>query len=413
MRSPTFHSGTAVLALAGALAGAAFARPARASGFLLYDLSAEAIGRASAVTASVNEPAAVWFNPAALAFMRGQSAQGGGILVLTQSRFSPAGGGPSTAAEPGRFFLPTVYGSAALGDRFAAGVGVFTAFGLGITWPDGWIGRESTIAASLKTVTVNPNLALRIRNDLAVAAGFDAVRSVVDFTNGLPDPIGGTARVAGATWGHGANLAVLYRPRPDRLHFALCWRSRVKLAFDGRADFAPAHPEFDRDLPDQGGTASLTLPDIIAAGVMWRPAPAFALTFDPNLVLWRTYDKLALDFDSAPDLVMRRDNHDAVTLRAGVDWAAAAVPGLHLRGGLIFDQNPSPSRTLSPSLPDADRLDASLGIGWERGPVKVDLGYMLAYFLPSESITGQEGPQGTYRSVSHLFGVSVGVSHGR
>jgi len=45
------------------------AGPARASGFLVYDLSGEAIGRASAVSAETREPAANWFNPAALAYL--------------------------------------------------------------------------------------------------------------------------------------------------------------------------------------------------------------------------------------------------------------------------------------------------------------------------------------------------------
>src|SRR6185312_8766588 len=49
--------------------GALAARPCLAGGFLIYDVSGQAIGRASAVTADDEEPAAVWFNPANLAFM--------------------------------------------------------------------------------------------------------------------------------------------------------------------------------------------------------------------------------------------------------------------------------------------------------------------------------------------------------
>ena len=42
---------------------ALMARPCRASGFLIYDISGQAIARASAVSADSEEPAAVWFNP--------------------------------------------------------------------------------------------------------------------------------------------------------------------------------------------------------------------------------------------------------------------------------------------------------------------------------------------------------------
>ena len=45
------------------------ARPCLASGFLIYDISGQAMARASAVSADVDEPAAVWFNPANLVYL--------------------------------------------------------------------------------------------------------------------------------------------------------------------------------------------------------------------------------------------------------------------------------------------------------------------------------------------------------
>ena len=74
--------------------------------------------------------------------------------------------------------------------------------------------------------------------------------------------------------------------------------------------------------------------------------------------------------------------------------------------GFIFDQNPSPKRTLAPSLPDANRVDLGLGVGYSYKWMKVDLGYLLVYFLPTKSTTGQEGPEGTYNSVAHLMGLT-------
>jgi len=43
----------------------------------------------------------------------------------------------------------------------------------------------------------------------------------------------------------------------------------------------------------------------------------------------------------------------------------------------------------------------------------VDLGYLLVYFLPTESTTGVEGPVGTYNSIAHLIGLTVGVKWGQ
>ena len=65
---------------------------ARAAGYLIYDLSGEALGKASAVVASTREPAAVWFNPAALTEM-GHGVSLGGVGVFARSRFEPEAGG--------------------------------------------------------------------------------------------------------------------------------------------------------------------------------------------------------------------------------------------------------------------------------------------------------------------------------
>ena len=42
-----------------------------ASGFLVYDQGADAMGKANAVTASVTDPNAVFYNPAGLSFSKG------------------------------------------------------------------------------------------------------------------------------------------------------------------------------------------------------------------------------------------------------------------------------------------------------------------------------------------------------
>jgi long-chain fatty acid transport protein len=241
-----------------------------------------------------------------------------------------------------------------------------------------------------------------------VAGGFDAVRSVVDFTNGLPSLIGGDVRLAAGTWGYGFNLAALYKAYPGRLHVALTYRRRVKLDFSGRANFSPTNPDFAPVLPDQGGTASITLPDIITVGVMGRPRADLALTFDANIVLWSTYDRIPIDFQTAPDLAIVPNGRNTFTLRGGADWTfPARWPGLHLRGGLIYDRSAIPSTNLGPGLPDSDRIDVALGAGYGRGHFRGDLGYLLVVFLPADSVSGQEGPVGTYNTIAHLLGLTL------
>jgi long-chain fatty acid transport protein len=383
--------------------------PAHAGGFLIYEMSAEAMGKASAVSASTEEPAAVWFNPAALV-NQGHGVSLSGVAVLAGSKFEPLDGQPEVETKPGRFVLPTVFGTVRLGERVAAGFGMFPAFGLSVTWPDEWLGKEHTIKASIQTVTFNPTLSVSLLPGLSLGAGLDVIRGAVELKNALPAVVGGTATIGGGTWGVGGNAGLLYQPLPQRLHLAFTYRSRAKLSFDGRVDFDP-HPDFASSLPDQGGGAEVTLPDILSLGVMWRPVPSLAVTFDPNLVLWSTFDRLVIDFETVEDRILERNSRNTFTLRLGVDWTTPE-PGLSARAGFIFDQNPAPAETLAPSLPDGNRLDFGLGLGYRRGWFKADVGYLLVYFLPAEARTGKEGPEGTYRSIAQLFGLTVSALFG-
>jgi long-chain fatty acid transport protein len=397
--------GTSLLAATAALTAAG---PARAAGFLIYDLTGEALGKASAVTASTREPGAVWFNPAALV-EQGHGVSLSAVGVMARSRFEPEAGGEETKSKVGRFVLPSLFASARVHDRVAVGLGAFPAFGLRIKWPDDWIGREDAIEAAIETFTFNPTVAVRLLPGLSLGAGFQAVRASVEFTNGLPPVVQGQARLGGGTWGFGGNVALLYQPLPERVALALTYRSRVKLDFEGRVDFDPG-PDFERSLPDQGGTAELTLPDVITLGTMWRPVPTVTLTFDTNYVLWSTFEELRVDFDEAPPLIMERNNDNVFTFRLGGEWIPpipALGSALALRAGFIFDQNPSPKETLAPSLPDANRLDFALGLGYRWRWLKADLGYLLVYFLPSEAVGGQQSPEGTYKSIAQLLGLTV------
>jgi long-chain fatty acid transport protein len=396
---------TAAAIAAVAVVGAT--RLCRANGFLIYDLSGEAIGRASAVSASTDEPAAIWFNPAALAFM-GPAASAGGVFVSVQSHFSPSDGGPTTDSHRGNFFLPTVFATTPVSNRVAVGLGVFTAFGIGVHWPDDWIGREFAIATGLKTLTINPTVAVRLERRLSLAVGFDVMRAAVDFRTGLPELAGGDVRLGAGTWGYGFNVGALYRPLPNRLHAALTYRSRIGLDFSGHANFNPANPDFLATLPDQPGSASITLPDALTVGVMYRPIEQLMLEMDVNYVLWSTYDKINITFQSAPPRVIEPNGQNAFTVRLGADYLLPR-PHLHLRAGFIFDQRAIPEESMGPGLPDGNRLDGTVGVGYTHGPVTGDLGYMLVYVLPSTSTGGTEGPEGTYHTMAHLLGITVRV----
>ena len=386
----------------------------RADGFRLTEQSAASMGMGSAVSASTQAPDAAWYNPAALAFMPGVQASLNANTYLGSSSFKARVSGTETDAKPLTQVIPGAFVTARVHERIAIGLSVNVPFGLGIEWPRDWPGRNYAIESSVTVLNINPVVSLKLLSNLSIASGLQLMRGVVDMTNGLPTGPGDSVRLAGAAWGVGANVALLYRAIPDRVHFAATYRSRVRLGFSGRAHFSIAEPVFTAQLFDQSGDASFTLPDIITLGVMYKPRPDLRIGFDASAVLWSTYKEVPIDFANpgTPDTGLRPNYHSMVSFHLGAEWSTP-VDGLKARLGVELDPSPAPETGLSPSLPDSFNIGSCLGIGYHTAQLGADLGYVLAVFLPakarmaSDLSTPPQSPEGTYHTLIHILGVSV------
>jgi long-chain fatty acid transport protein len=82
-----------------------------------------------------------------------------------------------------------------------------------------------------------------------------------------------------------------------------------------------------------------------------------------------------------------------------------------VRGGYFYDTSPSPTESVSPILPDADRHGIALGATWRRGRLRLDLANWLLLFedrsTEGRSLTRYDG---TYKGFAETFSVSLGYS---
>ena len=271
------------------------------------------MARGSAVTADDDEPAAVWFNPANLAFMDGVSASAGGVFITEQVELLARRRRPRHQHRA-RQLLPAgvVRERPAHRSRGRRAWASTPRSASASRWPDDWVGRESAINASLETLTLNPTVAVKVHR---AGLGRGRVRRRPQRRRFHERPAGDHRRRRAAGRRHlGLRLqrrrALQDLPGPAARGAHLPQPGQAGLRH-GRANFSPANPDFAPALPDQRGTASITLPDIITVGVMGRPRANLALTFDANLVLWSTYDRIDINFQSAPDraIVPERPEH--------------------------------------------------------------------------------------------------------
>jgi long-chain fatty acid transport protein len=406
--------------LAGLLV-AAWPGVSRASGFLLYEQSASALGRGSAVVASEDEPAAAFYNPAALPFGAPAGVALSGMLIRPETRFQ-GDDGVTTNSLRHTWALPALYAHATVTPRVHLGLAINVPFGMAVAWPKDWPASHFAVNTNISVFELNPSVAVRLHDRVALAAGVRAVRGAVTMSARLPAIMNDAlAELDGTTWGAGANLGLLVRLWPERLHLGATYRSRVRLKFDGQAHFTPEIPEMGA--VTQGARSTITLPDLIVLGALVRATTGLDLGAEVSQTRWSTFNRLAVDFDQ-PNVNLSpvdRSRRNPLSVRLGAQYALPRV-AVALRTGFSFDQSSATAGTISPSGPDANRLGFCVGMGARVGRVGVDVGYMRAQYLEaranppplrSDGFDPAQSLPGRYRSAVNQLALTISVLFAR
>jgi len=409
------------------------------SGFSIYEQSAKASAMAGAWVAQADDAAANWYNPAALVRQEGMQLQFGFNLITigsdtTFTSSDPAFGLPTAVkfeTVQNDSFPPHLYFSQAINDRVAWGVGINTPFGLNTEWKDRPI-TYSSRRAELVTVLVNPNVAFRLDDAWSIAVGVDYLYAdVTDFSRDV-DQSALLGQAAGTTVGlsnltgdgsdWGFNAAVLYDA--DKISWGLTWRGGLSPDIDGNIEFSGIAAPLAALFPNGPGSTSIDLPATMSTGIAFDAAESWTVEFDVAWAGWSSFEKLAIDIQNetsvdpdgpgpAPvtpvvaDILLREDWDNTMSFRVGTAWAPSER---HVwRFGALYDQNPIPSDTIRPSIPDADRWSVTVGYGYRGKRFEID-GYYMPLFFKDRTATGNasEGViDGTYESFVHLLGATV------
>ena len=396
--SPTTHRTPAAgMAVVLAVVAVALLAPAagRGAGLELREQGAAAISLSDAVTARFDHPSTVYFNPAGMAFLEGLQVSAGITLVLPDFEYAdPDGQLPDTENTNDLVTPPHLYASWRINDMWAVGLSFNVPFGLGIHWPEDFAGASISQKSDLQVFLVNPCVAIRPIDELAIAVGVQLMPGTVSIrrrfgfvSSGGNLELGGV-ELGGVGFGAGGNLGIMYRPL-DWLYLGFFYRSRVQIEFEGDAHFDAPDDLNDRSVfHDQPAKAGVTLPDYMTFGVGFQIIPSLYLEADLDVVIWSTVDELTIEFpeDQSGQLTapVREDWTTIVTPRLGIEWLALDGPNvLKVRFGGGYDMSPAPDHTLSPMLPDSSRVYFSTGLGWTYEPIGLglDFGFMYSQFL--------------------------------
>jgi long-chain fatty acid transport protein len=382
---------------------------ARAAGTALDVQSGRGTGMASSVTAFIDDSSAIFYNPAGIAQGKGLDAQVGVSLIAPQFTYTnPAGRETSLPFS----IVPPVQAYAAYGitENITAGIGVFTPYGLDLDWGSGWEGRRQITSASLRTYDINPTIAGKF-GPVRIGVGFQLMRATVELHRNIAfGSQEGSTDLGGGGWGVGANGGIQVEAIKKYLLAGLTYRSAIRTDFDdGQAHFSNVPPTLAGTIHDQKVTTGLTHPDQLAIALATHPIDD--LVIDAEIV-WLGWGKFrSIDINFPDDRSGTLSSSEPKNWSSGINYHLGAEGKVHknwfVRGGMLYDPSPAPSNTLTPDIPDADRLNLAVGGSYRHDcGFRVDLGYQFLVLFKKHS----DSPvfPGDYGGNVNILGISLG-----
>ena len=358
-----------------------------ASGFAQYELSAAASAMSHAYICRVEDPSAVWYNPAALIRLEGDQMYFGTAFIQTDGDFTPRESSNAIDAVRITSVPVNLYFSHQISDDTVLAFGVYNPFGLTTEWPEDSQASFVNIRTKLRAFYLTPSIGYKITPNLSIGGGVDFV--IADLTlqrNVSPAPaspfvIVQDVKVDGSDFGF--NLGALVKTNSN-VQFAFTYKHKVDVDFDGSVAFENVPAAFRPVFEDGGANITLPLPSQMTVGA----ATSFSrVSFEGNVIWtrWDDLEALRLNFDrnTPPDTNLRRAYRNSWSVRLGTQFNA--TKHLSLRGGYLYDRTPVPDKAVDPILPDASRNRISVGAGYGSGSWRFDAAYSTLLFEDRES----------------------------
>ncbi|PIX55886.1 MAG: long chain fatty acid transport protein [Zetaproteobacteria bacterium CG_4_9_14_3_um_filter_54_145] len=377
---------------------------AQAGGFQIPEMGVKAMGMGNAFTGVADDPSANWFNPAGLSFQQ-TAVTVGAVAVMPKVDFTANASNPlapsSSTMDKKTIVVPHAYMVIATDSDLTAGIGINAPFGLEVKWPTTAVFSGAAEYGRLQAINVNGNVAFKLSDSFALAAG-------VDFVDMYKVDFNGTAlkqNFKGTGWGY--NVAALYKS--EMFNAGVSYRSSVKIKSKGQSTHVAT-------ATTSSNAITVTMPDILNIGVSVHPTAAWTISADADWVNWKKFDKLAFTYSPAlaggalPSLTVQEKWKATWAFRVGAEWAYSDT--MRARFGYTYDPTPIDPVNFTPLLPGNDRQAVHVGYGVDLSDnATLDLAYIYVW-LTERNQTASLAPSnwvrnGIYKSTIHLAAASL------
>jgi long-chain fatty acid transport protein len=234
---------------------------------------------------------------------------------------------------------------------------------------------------------VNPTIAFKINEVLSVGVGIDYMygKAKLEKTPVGPGALGNLYNSEldgdGDAWGY--TFGVLLKPT-ENFRIGANYRSPFNLKIkDADVNVSNINPAYGTGAlgatpSNTKGSATIAMPATFTLGAAYTMGKV-TVEADADWTFWHSFSSLPIHIDqpALPTFLSTdapKNWEDVCALRLGVQYQVT-VP-LSLRAGFVYDPTPVPGSTLGPELPDADKLDYSIGVGYKIGAWTIDVAGM-------------------------------------
>lgn len=384
---------------------------AYSSGFGLYEASSSTYALGGAVLGRAFDASANFHNPATLSDLTNVTVTVGFMTEHPRARIK-VGDNPSTAMNPGIFWLPHFQLAVPMPWDLTFGLGVMPEYGLGSEYDDNWELANNSLETTVMSFTVNPNLAYRITEDWSVGAGlrilffdFEQYSHPMTAAGPFSNRLKGDNRMQDLGWQIGTRYRVF-----DNFAVGVVYKSSTLVHVEGKTDNDADLPQAQKYASAASGPAEteIELPQSVTGGFNWDILPTVHLG---GMFGWTQWSSVGvLDFDLAGthrDVLLRWDD----TYRVGFAPSWDFCEDWTVMGSYVYETDCCGDQE-STMLPASDRHMVTAGLSWrclENLELAVCYGVIImdGKDTQARAANGELARYRAYRGISHAVGVTL------
>lgn len=328
----------------------------RAGGYdtpILY--SAQHMGLGGAAIAYVDDPSAMFHNPAGLARTFGLTLSLNASLITGSIQSVPDSSLGPQESEPILAVAPLIGASLRPVDWFAFGVAFYPVASAGASYKYDKNGTAITNETDVRFLEIAPSIAFELPEHIRLGVGYRI--SFASLDRKLTDTLGFDAHLSGTNF-TGFRFGAQWDPIPE-LQIGAVFRTMTATDIKDPSG---------KVITTQGPVSTtFVLPARLGLGFRLKLEPfRFAFDFEYGFHSQNQRATFAYAGSQALPLVNVFKWHDAITLRGGVEYAFKDT--WFFRGGFIYDGQVSEEKYPSAfGTPPAATVTGTLGVGYKHG----------------------------------------------